>query len=152
MTLDEFKGIFWWEYCAPAARARDRRRVFRAAAVVRRAARDPPGYAPQLLGIFVLGGLQGALGWYMVQSGLVDDPRVSQFRLTAHLGLALLIFAAMFWMALSLAVRARADRVPARSARSAARAFAIAALVFVMVLRADWSRESAPASPTTRFR
>jgi cytochrome c oxidase assembly protein subunit 15 len=38
------------------------------------------------------------MGWYMVKSGLVDDPRVSQFRLTAHLGSALAIFAAMFWM------------------------------------------------------
>ncbi len=56
----------------------------------------------KLAGIFVLGGLQGAMGWYMVKSGLVDDPRVSQFRLTAHLGLALVIFAAMFWVGLSL--------------------------------------------------
>jgi len=46
----------------------------------------------KLAGIFLLGALQGALGWYMVQSGLVDNPRVSHFRLIAHLGLALLIF------------------------------------------------------------
>ena len=51
--------------------------------------RIPRGHAWKLAGIFVLGGLQGAMGWYMVQSGLVDDPRVSQFRLTAHLALAL---------------------------------------------------------------
>ena len=49
------------------------------------------------------------MGWYMVQSGLVDDPRVSQFRLTAHLGLALAIFAAMFWVALSLVYPAPRD-------------------------------------------
>ena len=61
-----------------------------------------PGLPLKLFGIFLLGGLQGALGWYMVQSGLVDDPRVSQIRLAAHLGLALLIFAAMFWTALTL--------------------------------------------------
>ncbi len=60
--------------------------------------RIPTGFAWKLAGIFVLGGLQGAMGWYMVQSGLVDDPRVSQFRLTAHLGIALAIFAAMFWV------------------------------------------------------
>jgi cytochrome c oxidase assembly protein subunit 15 len=42
--------------------------------------------------IFVLGAMQGALGWYMVQSGLVDDPRVSSLRLAAHLGLAFLIY------------------------------------------------------------
>jgi len=56
----------------------------------------------KLAGLFVLGGLQGALGWYMVQSGLVSDPRVSHFRLTAHLGLALLIFSIEFWLALEL--------------------------------------------------
>jgi len=52
--------------------------------------------------IFGLGALQGALGWYMVKSGLVDNPRVSQYRLTAHLGLAFLIYAAMLWVALDL--------------------------------------------------
>jgi cytochrome c oxidase assembly protein subunit 15 len=46
----------------------------------------------KLAGLFVLGGLQGALGWYMVQSGLVDNPRVSHFRLTATLAWQLLIF------------------------------------------------------------
>ncbi|MDM8568218.1 COX15/CtaA family protein, partial [Thiotrichales bacterium HSG1] len=40
----------------------------------------------------VLGGLQGLLGWYMVKSGLVDDPHVSQYRLTAHFGLAVIIY------------------------------------------------------------
>ena len=64
------------------------------------------GYAGALGAIFVLGGAQGALGWYMVQSGLVDDPRVSHLRLTAHLGLAFLIFGAMFWVAL-VAFRSR---------------------------------------------
>jgi len=57
---------------------------------------------PKLVGIFILGGLQGAMGWYMVKSGLVDDPRVSQYRLTAHLSLAFLIFVAMTWVALGL--------------------------------------------------
>jgi cytochrome c oxidase assembly protein subunit 15 len=52
--------------------------------------------------MFVLGGLQGALGWYMVKSGLVDNPHVSQYRLTAHLVAAFLVYAYMFWVALSL--------------------------------------------------
>ena len=70
-------------------------------------------------GVFVLGGLQGAMGWYMVKSGLVDDPRVSQFRLTAHLCLAFVIFGAMFWAALSLLVRRSVERRSAgRRARS----------------------------------
>jgi len=52
--------------------------------------------------MFVLGGMQGLLGWYMVKSGLVDNPAVSQYRLTAHLVAAFLIYAYMFWVALSL--------------------------------------------------
>ncbi|MBN8479568.1 MAG: COX15/CtaA family protein, partial [Burkholderiales bacterium] len=99
MSLAEFKGIFWWEYfhrllgrligfafLVPFVVFAVRRRI-------------PPGWGWPLAGVFVLGGLQGAMGWYMVKSGLVDDPRVSQFRLTAHLGLAFLIFAAMQWIA-----------------------------------------------------
>lgn len=134
MTLTEFKGIFWWEYF--------HRLLGRAVGVAfllpllwfaaRRAI--PRGYGWKLAGIFALGGLQGALGWYMVKSGLVDDPRVSQFRLTAHLGLAFAIFAAMFWVALSLLAPARIGAPGARE-RSARRfAYAFAALVFVMVL------------------
>jgi cytochrome c oxidase assembly protein subunit 15 len=52
--------------------------------------------------MFVLGGLQGVLGWYMVKSGLVDVPHVSQYRLTAHLLAAFVIYAYMFWVAMSL--------------------------------------------------
>jgi cytochrome c oxidase assembly protein subunit 15 len=52
--------------------------------------------------MFVLGGMQGVLGWYMVKSGLVDNPHVSQYRLVAHLIAAFLIYAYMFWVALSL--------------------------------------------------
>ena len=108
MTLDEFKGIFFWEYW--------HRVLGRLIGVVfllpflyfwlRR--KIAPPLLPKLLGIFVLGGLQGAMGWYMVKSGLIDDPRVSHYRLTAHLSLAFLIFVAMFWLALGLlAERAR---------------------------------------------
>ncbi len=102
MTLDEFKGIFWWEYFhrvlgrtiglvffLPFLYFLLRRRI------------DRP-MVPKLVGIFLLGGLQGAMGWYMVKSGLVDDPRVSQYRLTAHLSLAFMIFIAMMWVAFGL--------------------------------------------------
>jgi cytochrome c oxidase assembly protein subunit 15 len=122
MDVQAFKGIFWWEYfhrllgraigivfLVPLVWFAARRRV----SVV---------LAWKLAVIFVLGGLQGALGWYMVKSGLVDDPRVSQFRLTAHLGLALAIFAAMFRVGLTL-IRPAAGRgdgaptaLPSRSA------------------------------------
>jgi cytochrome c oxidase assembly protein subunit 15 len=108
MSVTEFKSIFWFEYVH-----RLLGRLVGVAFLVpflwflARGA-IPAGYRWPLAGIFVLGGLQGAMGWYMVQSGLVDDPRVSQFRLAAHLALALLIFASMFWIALSLTTRRRA--------------------------------------------
>ena len=134
MTLAEFKGIFWWEY-AHRLLGRAVGVVFLVPLLVFAARRRiPPGYGKALAGIFVLGGLQGAMGWYMVQSGLVDDPHVSQFRLTAHLGLALLIFAAMFWIALSLTFPSSAEA--STPSRRAVRRFAVAvaALVFAMAL------------------
>src|SRR6266700_4225236 len=132
MTLDAFKSIFWWEYCHRLlGRAIGVAFVLPLLGFIARR-RIPAGLAPKLVGIFALGALQGAMGWYMVQSGLVDDPRVSQLRLTAHLGLAFIIFAAMLWTALSLL------RGPARGGSGAAPlrrcAYALTALVFVMVL------------------
>jgi len=134
MSLAEFQGIFWWEYFH-----RLLGRVIGAVFllpllwfIVRRSI--PAGCASKLFGIFVLGGLQGAMGWYMVKSGLVDDPRVSQFRLTAHLGLALVIFAAMGWVGLSLVYPRPV--VPAAAAQIAVRRWAagVAALLFFMAL------------------
>jgi cytochrome c oxidase assembly protein subunit 15 len=134
MALAEFKGIFWWEYF--------HRLLGRAIGVVfllplvwfavRR--RIPSGYAWKLAAIFVLGGLQGAMGWFMVQSGLVDDPRVSQFRLTAHLTLALVIFASMLWVGLSLTYQQRAVLATDRQRAAQRYARALVALVILMVL------------------
>ena len=59
-------------------------------------------YKPKLILMFVMGGMQGLLGWYMVKSGLVDDPHVSQYRLTAHLMLAVLIYGYMLYVARDL--------------------------------------------------
>lgn len=102
MNLDEFKGIFWWEYF--------HRLLGRVIGLVffipflfflvRKRIDQPLGL--KLAWIFLLGGLQGLMGWYMVKSGLVDNPHVSQYRLTAHLGLAFIIYAAMFHVALGL--------------------------------------------------
>lgn len=102
MTLEGFKGIFWWEYT--------HRLLARAIGLVYvtplllfqwRKILDT-SLAAKLWAIFLLGALQGVLGWYMVKSGLVDDPKVSPVRLTAHLGLALVIFTAELWIALQL--------------------------------------------------
>lgn len=59
----------------------------------------------KLIGLFLLGGAQGLLGWYMVKSGLVNDPHVSQYRLVAHLSLALFLYALIFWLASDYIVR-----------------------------------------------
>jgi cytochrome c oxidase assembly protein subunit 15 len=134
MSLAAFKGIYGWEYT--------HRLLGRAIGIVFLvpylgflfARRLPDGYAIRLLGIFVLGGLQGALGWFMVRSGLVDDPRVSPFRLTAHLALAFAIFGALWWTALSLLLPQR-WRATGRAARALRLwAWATVALVFVMVV------------------
>lgn len=108
MSLDEFKGIFWWEYFHRLL-GRTIGLVFLVPFLwfLFRGKIDKP-LIPKLVGIFILGGMQGAMGWYMVKSGLVDDPRVSQYRLTAHLSLAFVIFTAMVWVALGLL----AERTP----------------------------------------
>jgi heme a synthase len=134
MTLDAFKRIFWWEYF--------HRLLGRAIGVAFLAPylwflvrnRIPRGYAWPLLGIFVLGAVQGGVGWLMVKSGLVDDPRVSPFRLTAHLGLAFAIYAAMLWTALSIAFPRRVDASLAKVCSTRRFSLAVAGLVFAMVL------------------
>jgi heme a synthase len=134
MGIDAFKGIFWWEY---VHRLLGRLVGFAFIVpllwfAVRGKLPSTPGLAPKLFGIFLLGALQGALGWYMVQSGMVDDPRVSQLRLTAHLGLALLIFAAMFWTALTLLQPARPAAARIKPLFRAAAS--LAALILVIAL------------------
>jgi cytochrome c oxidase assembly protein subunit 15 len=102
MTLAGFQFIFWWEW-AHRLSGRLIGLVFFVPYVwffIRGQLRGQLAW--KTLGFFVLGGLQGAMGWYMVQSGLVDDPRVSQYRLAAHLGLAFLIFGLMLWTALGI--------------------------------------------------
>lgn len=102
MDLAGFKGIFWFEY-AHRLLGRLIGVIFLMPLLYFVATRRvDKGLAGKLFVIFILGGLQGLLGWYMVQSGLVDDPRVSPYRLTAHLGLAILIYAYMFWVALDV--------------------------------------------------
>lgn len=102
MELADFKKIFLWEY--------SHRLLGRSIGVVfflpfvyflvtKRISRI---YAGKFLTIFLLGGLQGVIGWYMVKSGLVDRPDVSQYRLTLHLGTAFLLYAMVLWTAFSI--------------------------------------------------
>ena len=75
----------------------------------------PSGYGWKLAALLALGALQGAIGWWMVASGLVDRPDVSHIRLAVHLLAALAIFAALLWVALDLLRLADdGDEPPAR--------------------------------------
>ena len=132
MELEGFQNIFWLEYfhrllgrliglvfALPFFYFLVRKQVGRA-------------LAPKLWLLFALGGAQGLLGWLMVASGLVDMPRVSSYRLTAHLGLAILIYAATLWVALGLLY----PKPQAADAVAPLRRFglAVTALVFFMIL------------------
>ena len=118
MSLAKFKYIFMWEYvhrlwgrligvayALPLLYFLVRRQV-------------PRRLVLPLAGIFLLGFAQGALGWYMVKSGLADRVSVSQYRLVAHLALALAIYAVTLWIALGLLV-ARSPRPTSGEAASA---------------------------------
>ena len=107
MDLHGFKSIYWFEY-AHRVLGRLIGTVFLLPFLYFLFRKMlPPRLTPRLALAFVLGGLQGLLGWYMVKSGLVDNPHVSQYRLTAHLGLALVIYAWLFWLFLDLVDRQR---------------------------------------------
>lgn len=99
MTVEDFKYIFWWEW---AHRFLGRMIGFAFAVpfviflIQRRFAWNLAG---PLAGLFVLGGFQGALGWWMVSSGLTELTSVSQYRLAAHLTAAALLFIALIWVA-----------------------------------------------------
>ena len=102
MNLQGFKSIFWLEY-AHRLLGRLIGLIFFVPMlyfIIRK--KVTSSLTPKLIAMFILGGLQGLLGWYMVKSGLVHNPYVSQYRLTAHLGLAFLIYAYIFWVALDL--------------------------------------------------
>ena len=132
MDLAGFQGIFWLEYfhrllgrliglafALPFVYFLVRGKIGRA-------------LASKLWLLFALGAAQGLLGWLMVASGLVDVPRVSPYRLTAHLGLAILIYAATLWIALGLL----ASKPQAADSTVGLRRFglAVTGLIFCMIL------------------
>jgi heme a synthase len=127
MGLEDFRQIFWWEYVHRLwgrviglvfvlpfgwfiVRGMVRRRLI-----------------PSLVFLLILGGIQGGVGWWMVKSGLVDDPSVSQYRLTVHLGLAFLILGVLLWTGLSLFSSER------RGASASLYRHAVLAVAFVVV-------------------
>ena len=127
MSLEAFKGIFWWEWIH-----RFLGRLlgvlffvpfvwFAATGAIRK--RD----WPRMLLLFALGGLQGFIGWWMVTSGFEVRTSVSQYRLAIHLGAALLLLVAILWIALEY-LRAAPERGNAK------RGIAFVALVYVQML------------------
>ena len=135
MTLDGFQFIFWWEW-AHRLLGRSIGLVFfvpYAWFLLRGRLRG--ALAAKVFGFFILGGLQGAMGWYMVKGGLVDDPRVSQYRLAAHLGLAFVLFGLMAWTGLGMLQPRNADSTVAPAPTLTRRLGNwLVALVFIMVL------------------
>jgi cytochrome c oxidase assembly protein subunit 15 len=135
MTLDDFKGIFWWEWTHRLI-AQLIGTVFAVPFLWFLARRQiPRRLVPYLVGLFVLGGLQGLLGWAMVASGLVDRPSVSHYRLAAHLSLDLTIYSLTLWTAFFVS-RPRATLLVDAAARPLLQRHAIlglAALATTMV-------------------
>jgi cytochrome c oxidase assembly protein subunit 15 len=130
MTVDEFKVIYWWEWTH-----RLLARLIGAAFLL------PfvfflwrgwiePGLRLRLWSLFGAGAFLGAVGWWMVSSGLAGRISVSQYRLAFHLTLASAIYAAILWTARSLSPRPPEDVAPPRLRRSA---FAIAILVLFQI-------------------
>lgn len=100
MSLDEFKSIFWWEY-GHRVLGRFIGLLFFVPFLFFLVRGYLSGiWKIKLLGLFILGGMQAVVGWYMVKSGLVDNPHVSQYRLAAHFGIALMIYVVMIWFML----------------------------------------------------
>lgn len=102
MAIADFKFIYWWEWTH-----RFLGRFIGLVMIVPFLAfflmrRIEPRLVPRLIGLIILGGLQGALGWYMVKSGLIDRVDVSQYRLAAHLTLATAILGAIIWTVLGV--------------------------------------------------
>jgi cytochrome c oxidase assembly protein subunit 15 len=127
ITVEDFKGIFWWEW-AHRLIARAMGVIFAVPLIffwvtgrIEKSLRWP------LVGIFALGGLQGAIGWWMVSSGLEARTDVSQYRLATHLVTACLIFAACMWVMRALAPHSH-DAAPTRYSAK------IAGLIAVMAL------------------
>lgn len=126
MALEDFKRIFWLEYLHRVLGRIIGIAYFLPFAWFLIRYRLPAGLTGRLAFLFVLGGLQGVLGWYMVKSGLVDQPSVSQYRLAAHLGLAVVIYAAMLYTALGL--RTAPSVAPSHGARN------LSILVFITMI------------------
>jgi cytochrome c oxidase assembly protein subunit 15 len=128
MSLEAFQGIFWWEW---THRLLGRLMGvlflvpflwFAWVGAIRKSE------WPRFVVLFLLGGFQGFIGWWMVESGLETRVAVSQYRLAIHLGAAILLLGAILWTALEYLRDLKTAPRPAR------RAFGLAALVYIQML------------------
>ena len=102
MSLSDFQTIFFWEW-AHRLLGRLIGLAYGLPLFLFWVCRKiPKGFGWPLIGMLFLGGAQGYMGWFMVQSGLVNEPAVSHYRLAAHLSLAFLIMACLVTTALRL--------------------------------------------------
>lgn len=128
MTLAGFKAIFFWEYLHRLL-ARLIGVAFALPLIWFAVKRQiPKGYGPRLVGLFILGGMQGVVGWWMVKSGLSVRTDVSHIRLATHLLLALSILAAIVWTAFDML------RHPEPKARLTPLGAGVLAILFVQLL------------------
>jgi cytochrome c oxidase assembly protein subunit 15 len=130
MTLADYKFIFFWEWVH-----RLLARTIGLAFALPLAwfwfkGAIPPGYKPRLLALLALGSLQGAVGWWMVSSGLSADVKVSHLRLATHLMVALVTMAGLVWTALDLLARERGEK-PSRLTGFSALALAVLAIQLI---------------------
>lgn len=135
MTLEDFKFIFFWEwvhrllgrllglvFAVPLAWFWVKKQI-------------PTGYHARLVALLLLGGLQGAIGWWMVSSGLSERTDVSHYRLAAHLLTALFILGGLVWTALDLKQWGKGKRRPARLTGFS---FTVALILFLQLLFGAW--------------
>jgi cytochrome c oxidase assembly protein subunit 15 len=136
MTLSGFKFIFFWEWVHRFL-GRIIGLIFFVGVgwfAIRR--EIPKGYSWRLISLFVLGGLQGAIGWFMVMSGLEGRTEVSPYRLSAHLLFALFLFSALIWTALDL--RQLARNAVAKPARLTGWGLLALAILFIQLMLGAW--------------
>lgn len=129
MSLAEFQFIYWWEWGHRFLGRIIGLAFFIPAVIFWALGWFPAALKPRIVALFILGGLQGLIGWWMVKSGLVDRVDVSQYRLAVHLTLACFLFAAVLWVALGL----RDQKSHASTASMHRFAGALLILIFIQI-------------------
>jgi len=132
MTLEGFKGIFWWEWTHRLLGRLLGFVFFVPFVVFAWTGAIARKEWPRMLLLFVLGGLQGFVGWWMVQSGLETRVSVSQYRLAIHLGVAIILLGAILWTALEYLRSTRSDRAAPKRLQTGS--LVLVGLVYIQML------------------